>query len=46
LTSKQSRTIGTIFADPVPASLKFGDVESLLLARGCERLPGKGSHLT
>lgn len=31
---------------PSPASLKFGDVESLLFALGCEPLPGKGSHLT
>ena len=46
MNSKQRRTLEAIYADPPPASLKFGDVEGLLLALGCEALPGKGSHLT
>jgi hypothetical protein len=36
VNSKQTRTLGKIFADPVSASVEWAAIEGLLIAIGCE----------
>ncbi len=43
LNSRQRKILNAIFTDPVPASLAWADLESLLKAVGCTMKEGKGS---
>ncbi len=46
MNSKQRKTLEVIFRNPIPASLEWSAIESLLLAVGCERIEGSGSRVT
>ena len=46
MNSKQAKTLGVIFARPVPAAIAWGDIESLLLAVRCRLVEGAGSRVT
>jgi hypothetical protein len=43
VNSKQSATLKTVFTDPVPGTVKWNDIESLLLAAGAVIIEGAGS---
>lgn len=43
MNSRQRSTLRIVFTDPVPGSLAWTDIESLLKACGCEVVEGKGS---
>lgn len=45
MNSKQRKTLAAIFKDPVSGSVAWADVESLLLAAGCEATEGNGSRV-
>ncbi len=45
LRSKHRRTLQAIFAHPVPSSILWSDVESLLIACGAEISEGRGSRV-
>lgn len=45
MNSKQRRTLKAIFSDPLPASLAWADIESLLIAVGCKVVDGSGSRV-
>jgi len=45
MNSKQRRTLAAIFADPVPATVAFTDIEALLIAVGCKVIEGRGSRV-
>ena len=44
MNSKQRKTLAAIFADPVSGTIAWADVESLLLAIGCQPVEGLGSR--
>lgn len=43
MNSKHKKTLAAIFASPVPRTLPFRDIESLLRAVGCQVKEGPGS---
>ena len=45
MNRKQQRTLSSIFAEPTSASIKFADIEKLLVALGAEVTKGSGSRL-
>ena len=45
MNSKQKRTLAAIFKDPVSGNLAWSDIESLLVAIGCEIIEGNGSRV-
>ncbi|MBF0342168.1 MAG: type II toxin-antitoxin system HicA family toxin [Magnetococcales bacterium] len=45
MNSKHRRTIEAIFSTPVPASLEWDRIESLLAALGAEVIEGNGSRV-
>lgn len=45
MNSKHRRTLAAIFADPVPASVEWAAIESLLVAVGCAVIEGSGSRV-
>jgi hypothetical protein len=45
MNSKHRRTLAAVFADPVPASIRWADIEALLAAAGCEVTEGAGSRV-
>ena len=45
MNSKHRRTLAAIFTDPVPASVEWAAIESLLVAVGCELVEGSGSRV-
>jgi hypothetical protein len=45
MNSKQRKTLEAIFSKPVPRSLPWNEIESLLMAVGCELEEGKGSRV-
>ncbi|HEX4712248.1 type II toxin-antitoxin system HicA family toxin [Phenylobacterium sp.] len=45
MKSRQARTLRTVFADPVSGTLAWADIESLLIAVGCEVVEGSGSRV-
>jgi hypothetical protein len=42
---KQEKTLHAIFAVPTAASIKFADIENLLVALGAQRVEGRGSRV-
>jgi hypothetical protein len=42
---RHRRTLARIFAEPVPADLRWSDIESLLRAAGAEISEGSGSRV-
>ncbi len=45
MNSKQRRTLDLVFTDPVPGTLAWADIESLLIAAGAEVIEGRGSRV-
>jgi len=45
MNRKQQRTLAAVFSSPTPRNLVWADIESLLLALGCERIEGAGSRV-
>lgn len=39
------RTLGALFRDPVSATVAWADIESLLIAAGCDVVEGHGSRV-
>ncbi len=45
MNSKQRKTLAAVFRDPVPGTIAWADIESLLVAAGCEVVEGSGSRV-
>lgn len=45
MNSKQRRTLGAIFTDPVSASMLWKDIESLFISLGADVIEGNGSRV-
>lgn len=45
MNAKNRRTLEKIFAEPASGTIKWRDIESLLLALGAERTEGRGSRV-
>lgn len=45
MNNRHKRTLAAIFAKPVPAGLKWSDIEKLLKALGAEITEGSGSRV-
>lgn len=45
MNSKQRKTLGAIFRDPVSKTIVFADMESLLRSLGCDIEEGDGSRV-
>jgi len=45
MNSKQTRTLRSVFAKPARANVDWADIESLLVAVGCEAVEGAGSRV-
>jgi hypothetical protein len=46
MNAKHRKTLEALFAAPVPATMPFRDVESLLVAVGCHIREGEGSRVS
>lgn len=45
MNAKHRRTLEAIYARPVPADLRWADIEGLLIALGAKRSEGRGSRV-
>ena len=45
MNSKQRKVLALVYADPIPKSLEWLEIESLLLAIGAELIEGNGSRV-
>lgn len=45
MNSKHRKTLVAVFADPVPGTIAWASIESLLVAVGCEVVEGSGSRV-
>ena len=45
MNKRQRETLDKIFQTPVPATLKWRDIEALLLALGARTVEGRGSRV-
>ncbi len=45
MNRKHQKTLKAIFATPTSASIKFADIEKLLVALGAEQFEGRGSRI-
>jgi len=45
MNKKQRKTLAAIFSNPTPSSISWQDIESLLMAIGCDRREGNGSRV-
>ena len=45
MKSRHRPTLGRIFAEPIPADLRWGDIKALLCAAGAEVSEGNGSRV-
>lgn len=45
MRAKHEKTLKTIYSDPVSGSIKFREIEALLLACGAEMSEGSGSRV-
>jgi hypothetical protein len=45
MNSKQKKTLAAVFANPVSGSIEWRDIESLLVAIGCQLIEGDGSRV-
>jgi hypothetical protein len=45
MNNRQRRILLAVFSEPVPGSIAWADIESLLLAVGCRRIEGAGSRV-
>ena len=45
MNGRQRRTLELIFLDPVPGTIAWSDIESLLIASGSRLVEGRGSRV-
>jgi len=45
MNRKRARTLARVFADPVPANIEWAEIESRLIAAGCDVMEGSGSRV-
>jgi len=45
LNNRHRRTLSEIYKNPIPASIKWADIEALLIAAGAEISEGHGSRV-
>jgi predicted RNA binding protein YcfA (HicA-like mRNA interferase family) len=45
MNNRHRKTLQSVFSEPIPRSLDWSLIESLLLASGCELIEGKGSRV-
>ncbi len=45
VNNRQRKTFEAVFREPAPATIAWNDIESLLLAVGCELREGSGSRV-
>lgn len=45
MNSKQKKTLAAVFKNPVSGTIEWVDIESLLVAAGCEVVEGNGSRV-
>jgi hypothetical protein len=45
VNSRQKKTLATLSTDPVSGTIAWADIESLLIAVGCEVIEGNGSRV-
>lgn len=45
MNNRQRRTLAAVFADPVPRTLEWNEIENLLLAAGARMVEGRGSRV-
>lgn len=45
MNSRQKKTLAAVFADPASGTVAWADIESLLVAVGCEVVEGSGSRV-
>lgn len=45
VNNRHRKTLEAIFAKPTPSSIEWQDIETLLIALGCEIREGKGSRV-
>ena len=45
MNSTHRKTLALVFSDPVPRSMEWHRIESLLLAVGCQVIEGRGSRV-
>lgn len=45
MNSKQKKTLAAVFKNPVSGTIEWADMESLLIAAGCEVVEGSGSRV-
>jgi hypothetical protein len=45
VNSKQRKTLAAVFTDPVPSSIEWAAIESLLESIGCRVVEGSGSRV-
>lgn len=46
MNTKQRGTLAAVFADPVNGNIEWRNIESLLVAVGCQTIEGSGSRVT
>jgi hypothetical protein len=46
MNTKQRRTLAAVFADPVNGNIEWRNIESLLVAVGCQMIEDSGSRVT
>ncbi len=45
MNSKHKKTLKAVFSDPVSGTIAWADIESLLVAAGCQIIEGSGSRV-
>ena len=45
MNGRQKKTLAAIFAEPVPGTVEWSAIESLLVAVGCKMIEGSGSRV-
>lgn len=45
MNSKHRKTLALVFRTPVPGTVEWAAIESLLIAAGCELIEGSGSRV-
>jgi hypothetical protein len=45
MNGRQKKTLAAIFAEPVPGTIEWSAIESLLVAVGCKMIEGSGSRV-
>ncbi len=44
MNSKQAKTLAAVFTTPTRSNVEWADIESLLVAIGCDVIEGRGSR--